>query len=367
MPRPSCVEVDLDAIEANVRHLRALVAPAGVCVVVKADAYGHGDVPVAEAAVEAGADLLAVAIAEEGVRLREAGIEAPILLLYEPPPRDADDVVRWALTPTVYRPELVDVLAGSGIDVHLAVDTGMHRAGVDPEGAIDLGRAILDAGLGLVGTWTHLAAAETDPAFTAHQLERFGAVLEQLVAAGIDPGIRHAANSPGALAHPSARLDLVRIGLAAYGLSPDPRHREPGLQPAMSVVSEVSFTRHLSSGERPSYGRVRPLPADAVVATVPIGYADGYPRGLGAGFDVLVGGRRHPLAGTVTMDQILVDMGDAEVSVGDEVVLLGRQGDAEVTADEWAAALGTISYEVVSRLGARLPRRYVRRGGRDGR
>jgi alanine racemase len=361
------VEVDLDAIEANVRHLRALVAPADLCVVVKADAYGHGDVPVAEAVVEAGADLLAVAITEEGARLREAGIEAPILLLYEPPARDAGEVVRWRLTPTVYRSELVGLLAGSGIDVHLAVDTGMHRAGVDPADAVGLARAILDAGLRLVGTWTHLAAAETDPAFTAEQLARFAAVLEDLAAAGIDPGTRHAANTPGALAHPAARLDLVRIGLAAYGLSPDPSHPDPGLRPAMSVVSEVSFTRRLAAGERPSYGRVRPLPGDAVVATVPIGYADGYPRGLGAGFDVLVGGRRHPLAGTVTMDQVLVDMGDAEVSVGDEVVLLGRQGYAEVTADEWAAALGTISYEVVSRLGARLPRRYVRGGVGDGR
>lgn len=367
MPRPSRVEVDLDAIEANVRHLRALVAPAAVCVVVKADAYGHGDVPVAEAVVEAGADLLAVAITEEGVRLREAGVEAPILLLYEPPAGDVADLVEWSLTPTIYRPELVGVLAGSGIDVHLAVDTGMHRAGVDPDDAVALARAILDAGLGLVGTWTHLAAADTDPEFTAHQLDRFATVLDDLVAAGIDPGIRHAANTPGALDHPAARLDLVRIGLAAYGLSPDPRRPDPGLRPAMSVVSKVSFTRRLRAGERPSYGRVRPLPADAVVATVPIGYADGYPRGLGAGFEVLVGGRRRPLAGTVTMDQILVDLEGAEVAVGDEVVLLGRQGDAEVTADDWAAALGTISYEVVSRLGARLPRRYLRHGDPDAR
>lgn len=359
MSRPSRVVVDLDAVMANVEHLRRTVAPSRVCAVVKADAYGHGDVPVAEAAVAAGADLLAVALVEEAARLRDAGIDAPILLLYEPPIGDAAAVVDLDLVPSVHRREFVEALAGSGIGVQLAIDTGMHRSGADPADAPALAEAILGAGLTLAGTWTHLAVAESDPAFTQTQLEVFERVLDDLRALGIDPGVRHAANSAGALHQPASRLDMVRAGIAVYGLPPDPTRPDPALRPAMSVVSEVSMTRRLPAGARPSYGRLRPLPAEGTVATVPVGYADGYPRGLGLNGAVLIGGRRCPLAGTVTMDQIVVDVDAHPVVVGDEVVLLGARGDEAITADDWAAALDTISYEVVSRVGARLPRCYV--------
>lgn len=360
MPRPSYVEVDLDAIRSNVEHLRRTVSPAKVCVVVKADAYGHGDVPVAEAALEAGADLLAVALVQEGIRLREAGIAEPILLLIEPPVADVDRVLQWDLMPSVQSREFVDAIAGSGRAVHLAIDTGMHRAGVDPEGATDLARHVLDSGLVIDGTWSHLPVAEEDDEYTAAQVDRFLAILEELQRAGIDPGTRHLANSAGALHHPTARLDMVRTGIATYGLAPDPARPDPDLAPAMRLVSTVGHVRALPADARPSYGRVRALPGPGNVATVPIGYADGYDRSLGAkGFDVLVGGRRHPLAGTVTMDQIVVDLGSDTAEVGDEVVLLGGQGDECITAEEWAEALGTINYEVVTRMGVRLPRRYL--------
>ena len=362
--RPTWIEVDLGAVRENVRALRAAAAPALLCAVVKADGYGHGDVPVAEAALEAGAVWLAVAIVSEGARLREAGIEAPVLLLSEPPEEDAAEVVRWNLVPTVYRRPFLEALVASappGYPVHLKVDTGMHRVGAPEAEAADLAAAVAGSPLALEGLWTHFAVAEEDPGFTALQAERLDALRRRLDAAGIRPRMIHAANTAGTLGHPSARLDMVRPGIGVYGLRPAPGSApEVPLRPAMRVLSHVSYVRRLPAGARPSYGRVRPLPADATVATVPIGYADGVPRRLGpAGAEVLIRGRRRPLAGTVTMDQIVVDVGDDPVEVGDEVVLLGRQGDAEITADEWAALLGTINYEIVCGFGPRMPRRYL--------
>ncbi len=364
--RPSWVDVDLGAVAANVARLRKLVAPTELCAVVKADAYGHGDVPVAETAVAAGASWLAVALVEEGIRLREAGIDAPILLLTEPPAGDAADVVRWRLTPTVYQPAFVDALADVAcrdpVEVHLKVDTGMHRVGADPQTAGMLAARVTDtAGLTLGGVWSHLAVADTDPEFTARQIDEFGRFCAGLEERGVHVPLRHLANTPGAILYPEARHDMVRVGLGMYGLHPCPQTRElVDLRPAMSIVSRVSYVRDLPAGSRPSYGRRRPLPGDHRVVTVPVGYADGVPRGWSADGVVLIGGRRRPLAGTVTMDQLVVDVGGDDVAVGDEVVVLGRQGDAEITADEWAEATGTINYEIVSRIGPRLPRRYRR-------
>jgi alanine racemase len=364
--RPSWVEVDLDAITHNASVIARAVAPAALCAVVKADAYGHGDVPAAEAALAGGARWLAVALVEEAVRLREAGISAPILLLSEPAPADAAQVVRWDLHPTVYRPAFAAALshaASAPHPVHVKVDTGMHRVGADPDDAVALLQTVAaDDHLVLEGLWTHLAVAEEDPDFTGEQLRRFEAVAQRAQRAGIDVPILHAANTAGSLAYAQARFDLVRVGLGIYGLRPAP-HIAPDveLRPAMSVVSRVAMLRRLPAGERLSYGRRRPLGSDATVATVPIGYADGVARRLSsAGGCVLIGGKRRPFAGTVTMDQIVVDVGDDAVEVGDEVVLLGAQGGEEISADEWAARLDTISYEIVCDFGPRLPRRYVR-------
>jgi alanine racemase len=356
--RPTYAEIDLGAIRHNVTAFRDLLAPSEVCVVVKADGYGHGDAPVAEAAMEAGATWLAVALVEEGIRLREAGIETQIMVLSEPHPRDAVEVAKWGLTPTVYSHAFVEALADTGtdFDVHVKVDTGMHRVGVAPRLLHDLITAIASrASLRVAGLWTHFPVADEDPDFTSGQIERFTEAVSRYEVPMI-----HMANTAGAALFPAARASLCRIGLGTYGLHPCPETRGLlDLRPAMRIVSQISHIQRLESGARPSYGRIRPLSGRATVATVPIGYADGYPRRLSHDGHALIGGERHPLAGTVTMDQIVVDVGDADVGVGDEVVLLGRQGEEEITADDWAELLGTISYEIVCGIGPRVPRRYV--------
>jgi alanine racemase len=363
--RPSWVEIDLDAIRHNVSEIARAVAPAEVCAVVKADAYGHGDVPVAEAALAGGAGRVAVALVEEAVRLREARISAPILLLSEPDPSAAPEVVRWGVVPTVYRTSFARALAAAAGDepvpVQIKVDTGMHRVGADATAALDLIEDVLrDDRLALAGVWTHLAVSEEDSEFTLEQLARFDRFVEKARAAGATDLLLHAANTAGALEFPEARYDMVRAGLGIYGLRPAPHvGEELDLRPAMRVVSAVTFLRSLDAGARPSYGRRRPMPEPGTVATVPIGYADGVYRRLShIGGEVLIRGRRYPFAGTVTMDQIVVDVGNDPVDVGDEVVLLGSQGGDEITAEEWAGHLDTINYEIVCNFGPRLPRRY---------
>lgn len=370
--RPSHVEVDLDAIRSNVAAIAAAIAPAAVCAVVKADGYGHGDVPSAEMALEGGAEWLAVALVEEGIRLREAGIAVPILLLSEPTLDEIPHVLEWDLVPTVYRSKFTAALAShpdfrQPLPVHLKVDTGMHRVGADPRHALDLAVQINDEPrLELQGVWTHFSVADEDAEFTKEQIHRFDEFVADLADRDIEPPMLHAANTAGGLMFPEARYSMVRAGLGIYGLRPAPE-TAPGvpLAPAMRVVSAVSYIRSLPAGARPSYGRRRPMPAAGRVATVPIGYADGVYRRLSSvGGEVLIRGKRYPYAGTVTMDQIVVDVGNDPVEVGDEVVVMGRQGDVAVTAEQWAQWMDTINYEVVCNFGPRLPRHYKR--GVDG-
>jgi len=368
--RPAQVGVDLGAIRANVAELRRRGAPAAVLAVVKADAYGHGAVPVARAALEAGAERLGVAIVEEGVTLRTAGIDAPILLLSEPPAAVAPAVVEHRLTATVYTEAGVDAIglaahtAGVVVPVHLKVDTGMHRVGCTPDDAVALAASVAaDPSLRLAGIYTHFACADT-PGHEANvrQLALFDAVVAAIRTAGVDPGLVHAANSAAALSRPEARLDIVRTGITVYGLRPGPElAREcASLRPALSLRARVSAVRWVEAGDAVSYGLRRPLSVRSQVATVPIGYADGVPRRLWeTNVPVLIGGRRRPVAGTVTMDQILVDCGpDGDVSVGDEVTLIGTQRDETVAVSEWSAELGTIDYEVVCGIGSRVGRRH---------
>jgi alanine racemase len=378
--RPAWADIDLVAVRHNAGVLRAAVAPAGLCAVVKADGYGHGAVSVARAAVEGGASWLAVALVEEGIALRDAGIEVPILLLSEPPVDGMTEAIGRQLVPTVYTRPCIDELAKAAaaqgltaVDVHLKVDTGMHRVGAALDDIVGLADAIAEAGpLRLGALWTHLAVADGEVAgdaeFTQLQLERFDGAVGALAAAGHAPPLTHVANSAGAIAFAGSRRDLVRCGIAVYGVAPTPALADTladitggeRLRPVLSLRTRVTYVRNLEAGARPSYGRRRPLPTAATVATAPIGYADGVPRRLfDEGGEVLMGGQRRPLAGVVTMDQIVIDCGppdQAAVGVGDEVVLLGRQGDQEITADEWAGRLGTISYEVLCGIGPRVPR-----------
>lgn len=371
--RRAWAEVDLGAIRHNASLLAGLAAPAGLCAVVKAGAYGHGSVAVARAALEGGASWLAVALVEEGEVLRRHGIEAPILLLSEPPAEAMADVVALALTPTLYTEQGVSAaatavasVAAPPLAVHVKVDTGMHRVGASAEDAVAVARLVADRPeLVLGGIWTHFAVAD-EPAnpFTDDQCARFEAVVRRLDAAGLRPPLVHACNSAGVLAVPRAHHDLVRCGIALYGVAPSPAlaaaELVAGLRPALSLRARVSYVRRVPAGEAVSYGLRRPLAADATIATVPIGYADGVPWRLGvAGGEVLVGGRRCLLAGSVTMDQILVDCGDHEVRAGDEVVLLGRQGGESITAWDWATKVDTIAYEILCGIGPRVPKVYA--------
>jgi len=357
MVRPTYATVDLGAIRRNVESIAAVIAPSEVCAVVKADGYGHGDAPVAAAALEAGATRLAVALVEEGIRLREAGVDGPILVLSQPTPDAAPEFGKWELTPTVYSEEFAGALAsepGFTGGVHLKIDTGMHRVGVAPaawEGFLSHVRAL---GVEIEGVFTHFAVADEDEEFTRAQIEMFDNYVD------FDVPLIHLANTPGALLFPEARRDLSRIGLGIYGLHPCEATRPVvELEPAMSISTRVSHVQRLPAGTRPSYGRAIPLDTDANVVTIPIGYADGFWRNLSRRGRVLIGGESFPVAGTVTMDQTMVSVGDADVAEGDEVVLIGEQGGASITADEWADNLGTISYEVVCSIGPRVPRRYA--------
>jgi alanine racemase len=368
--RPVWCEVDLDAVRANVAALKALVAPAALCAVVKADGYGHGAVPVGRAALEGGADWLAVALVEEGVTLRYAGIDAPIMVLSEPVPDYADTVIAHDLTPVVYTPAGIEALAKAAaadertepFAVHLKVDTGMHRVGCSPDDAIELVAHIAGhAELELGGVCTHFAVAdEPDNAYTAAQHDVFLEVFEALRTAGLPTGLVHACNTAGAIAVPDARHDLVRIGIGIYGIDPAPALADAvALQPAMAVKARVSYVQDLDAGARISYGLRYETDRPARIATVPAGYADGVPRELPHhGGEVLIRGRRLPMAGTVTMDQFMVDCGDVPVEVGDEVVLLGEQGGEIITAQDWADKLNTIAYTIVCGIGPRVPRRY---------
>jgi alanine racemase len=379
--RPAWAEIDLAAVAHNAAVLSRLTAPAELCAVVKAHGYGHGGPAVARAALAGGAGRLAVALVDEGVELREHGVTAPVLLLSECDPAAAATALSFGLTPTLYSAEGIAAWSaaaaatGRPVAVHVKVDTGMHRVGAAPEDLGAIAAAVVaEPSLELEGIWTHLPVADgeaEDRAYTEGQLALFDHLVAELAAAGITAPLLHAANTAGAIGFPQARHDMVRCGLGLYGYLPgrsvqeafDAQAGGEQLRPAMALKARVVAVRVLSAGERPSYGRLRPLPTRSLVATVPIGYADGVPRSLFAGgYEVLIGGVRRPLAGAVTMDQLVVDCGDDEsVRPGDEVVLLGRQGDEEITADDWAAMAGTISYEVVCGVGPRMPRIVLNR------
>ncbi|MER3400429.1 MAG: alanine racemase [Thermoflexus sp.] len=366
-------EVDLDAIAANVRAMKRWVGdPVEVIAVVKADAYGHGAAPVARAALQAGAARLAVHRLAEGVALRQAGIEAPILILAPLLPEEAPAVLRWQLTPTVSLPEAAEALdgiaraAGQVVPVHLEVDTGMGRAGLRPEEAVPLARALQGmVGLRLEGLYTHFATAdEPDPSFVRAQLRRFEEVLAALTAAGIRIPLRHVCNSAAAMRFPEAHFEAVRPGLALYGMRPSLAWEPPfPLRPALSWKSRILRVWTLRPGESVGYGRTFVAPREMRAALVAVGYGDGYLRSLSNRGAVLIRRRRAPVLGRVSMDQIVVDVtGIPGVTVGEEVVLIGAQGGAVITAEEVAAWAGTINYEITTRISARVPRLYRAQG-----
>lgn len=371
--------IDLDALRHNIGVLRAAADGADAWAVVKADAYGHGAERVARAALDAEAAGLCVALTHEGVELRRVGIEAPILLLSQQPPEHADSIVAHGLTPTVYTQTGLDAIAeaarcrgGDPVDVHVKVDSGMQRVGASIDEAESIVAAIRsDPTLRLAGIFTHLAVADSDSPehveFTTLQADRFAELLSRLDLP--TDVVVHLANSAGTLTRRRIEAQgqypwAVRLGIAMYGLSPGGGvdHLIGELRPVMSLTARVSHVKAVAAGTSISYGLRHRFERDTTVATVPLGYADGVPRRLWAtGGEALIAGRRCPIVGVVTMDQLMVDVGGlsdvgVDVVVGDEVVLIGRQRGEEITADDWADLLDTIGYEIVCGISLRVPR-----------
>ena len=352
--------IDLGAIERNAARLAEVAGPAALCAVVKGDGYGHGMVPAARAARAGGATWLAVATAGEARGLREAGIEGPVLVMGALAPAELEVALAARADVVAWREAFVAGLP-PGTRVHVKLDTGMGRLGTrDPDEANRVAARVAD-GHRLVGAMTHFATADDDPAFLAEQLARFTPWAEALKAAHPDLLV-HAANSAATLREPAACFDLVRCGIAVYGM--DPFHEDPaahGLEPALSLVSYVAEAKTAAPGQSAGYGRRFIAAEPTCVGTLPIGYADGVRRGLTNNADVLVGGRRVPLIGTVSMDNVTVDLGAAGgAAVGEEAVLIGRQGDERILAEEVARRLDTINYEVTCGISARVPRVYER-------
>ncbi|MEZ5229249.1 MAG: alanine racemase [Acidimicrobiales bacterium] len=358
------LEIDLDAVAQNCSMLGSFAAGSELCAVVKADGYGHGAVEVATTALGAGASRLAVAQVAEGRQLREAGIDAPIWVLSQPDPAEFEAVAALDLEPALYSREGIELaIAAAGdhrvMTVHLVVDTGMGRVGATGADTIELAQMIVAADeLELGSVWTHLARSEElGHPLNDQQLDRFDAVIEELSAIGIDPPLVHAANTAATVSLGRSHLDVVRCGIGLYGCLPGPDLDDlVELRPAMRLVSTVGFVKRVRAGTAVSYGHRRSLTRDSTLATVPIGYADGVPRAWWDTGQVLINGERHGFAGSITMDQVIVDCGDAEVAVGDEVVFLGAQGGDAISAEEWAEVLGTIPYEIVCGFGTRLDR-----------
>ena len=375
--------VDLTALGRNIRSLKGLTAPGtAFMAVVKADAYGHGAVPAAREALAAGADHLAVARISEAAALREAGIDGPILLFGEVRPEQAAWLADNRVRASIASPEAAKVISraasayGVPLKVHLKVDTGMGRLGLvigGPEGDIPgtahaIEKITAMEGLEVEGMYTHLARAdETDLAHARDQVERFAELIKCLEKKGIRPKLCHAANSAGLIGLPESHFDMVRPGIAMYGLWPSGEvdRSSVGLSPVMGIRSEIIHIKSVPSGFAVSYGSTHVTPAPTMVATVPVGYADGYSRLLSNRGHMLVKGQKAPIIGRVCMDFTMIDVGHIPgAATGDEVILMGAQGSEAVTADDIAALTRTINYEVTAGLTSRMPLFYSQ-SGRD--
>jgi len=376
--RPSWVEIDLNAFIHNFLLIKKKLPPqTKILAVVKADAYGHGAIPLARKFLQGGGDYLGVSGIEEGIVLRRAGIQAPILILGSVYPYETfPQIFTYNLTPTVASLAVVEELnrlaknyqsVPGGLPVHLKVDTGMGRIGISPSLVKDLVKKILNSNLRLEGVYSHLASAVVDPQYTAFQIETLRKIKIDLEKEGINIPYYHIANSAALLRHPETwqYFNFVRPGLLLYGLLPyQGAENDLQVKPVLSLKTKIVFLKKIPAGRKISYGGTFITKRESWVATLPIGYADGYSRFFSNSAEVLVRGERVPVIGRVTMDMIMIDLTDLilagkAVDVGEEVVLIGTQGKERIMVEELAEKIGTISYEIVCGLSKRLPRIYL--------
>lgn len=371
------VEIDLSAIRSNAQAIKAYTHGKSLIAVIKADAYGHGVIPVAEA-LRGEAAMYAVATVVEAVELRCAGIRKPVLVLFNAIPDQVGTIIDYELTPSVYEPTLCNVLSrsaqakGVSVKVHLDVDTGMNRGGIWFREAVDFLKWLTSLeGVEIEGIFTHFATAdEANKNHVYLQLERFKSVLSSLAEINLRPPIVHAANSAAALTLPDTHFDAVRVGLGLYGVYPSAEVRRANpvsLQPALNWKTRIICLRPSAQGEGVSYGRTYIVDEPRWLATLPVGYADGYSRSLSNRGEALIGGARHRQVGSVCMDGSVFEIAPSQEAqtdphMGDEAVLIGRQGDLEITVDQVAEKAGTISYEILTGIGKRVSRIYVNRG-----
>ena len=367
--------IDLDALEYNIKSIRKKTPEGtGIIGVIKADAYGHGSVEVAQVLLENGVDWFAVAVVDEGLNLRKHGINAPILLLGYTPELRFEDVINNGFIQTMYSYEMAEKLSKTAVRlgktavVHIKIDTGMGRIGyrVNDEAADEIVRISKLPGIEVNGMFTHFAASdEADKAYTNMQFERFMKMDKMLKDRGLNIPIRHAANSAAIMDIDSMMLNMVRPGIILYGAYPSDEvvKENLDLRPVMSIKTHVSFVKEVEKGDCISYGRTYTAPDKRKIATIPVGYADGFIRAYAKEGKVLIKGKFAPIVGRICMDQFMVDVTDIDdVKINDEVVLMGTQGENSITADDIAKALNTINYEVFCTLSKRVPRQYIRNG-----
>jgi len=364
--RPTRVEIDLLAIRHNIEAIRDLVKTK-IMMAIKADAYGHGAQAVGKFVEKnALADMFGVASIEEGISLRESGIKLPIVIfgLIEPKQGDVDAVIRYNLIPTVVDISIVDSLISGArrwervVSVHIKSDTGMGRLGLPPESTIEVMKHISDVKeIRIDGIYTHFPVSDSqDTDFTVRQISMFNGMIETAKKLGIPFGKRHCANSGAILTVPESYMDMVRPGILCYGLYPSQDiPKKLYVIPAMTFKSAIMFVKRLDKGTGVSYGLTYKTKKDTYIATIPVGYADGYSRSLSNRAEVIIRGKNYPVAGRVCMDQTLVDLGDDRYPVGEEVILFGKEG---ITAEGLAFWIGTIPYEVTCNMSRRVPRTY---------
>jgi len=364
--RPTWAEVRLDNIGHNFAQVKKIVsAKVKVMVTVKADAYGHGLVPVAKRLCGCGADYFGVASIDEGIKLRNAGIKLPVLVLGAILKDDIPPLFRYNLTATVCAYDLASAINRKAAalrkraGVHIKVDTGMGRIGVMHREAAEIVRDIRRLGsIDIEGIFTHFAFADLDEEFTLHQIELFDRLVEGLHKEGINIPLVHAANSAGIINYKAGHFNMVRPGIVIYGLYPSNKIKI-SLKPVLSLKTKVVHVKKVPKGFGISYGHIYSTKKNTTVVTLPIGYGDGYPRNLSNLAPVLIKGRRFKVSGRICMDQIMVDVGSASVKVGDEAVLIGSQSGKRIATEELAELAGTIPYEIVCGLGSRIPRIYI--------